>query len=270
MSNTPAVDAGVVTAMLGRRFPPPAYAFLADVGDATGANVRRRADGLAVSLWPSRGVDFIGFEVKVSRQDWLNEMRNPRKAEAIGKFCKFWWLAVGDESIVHDGELPSGWGLLAVRGDKLFTIRDAPALEPQPPTVGFVAAVFRRFAEGMVPAGAIAEKVEQERQRLLDEGARASKYRMETAERHLRELAGEVRLFEDASGISIGSWNIGQIGKTVKLLLDHRQFEIIQNFVERAHQQAQQQEARLAEVLAEMQQAAEAMPPQSPLLKETT
>lgn len=76
----------------------------------------RRIDLLAVGLWRSTGHHVHGVELKVSRGDWLKELRQPQKAEAAILACDFWWLAVGDSTIVRDGELPPGWGLLVPSG----------------------------------------------------------------------------------------------------------------------------------------------------------
>lgn len=73
----------------------------------------RTADALVVDLWPSSGHVIHGFEVKVSRSDWLTELKDPEKAEAFKPFCDYWWLVVPDAAIVRD-DLPAGWGLLAL------------------------------------------------------------------------------------------------------------------------------------------------------------
>lgn len=72
----------------------------------------RRIDYLALSLWDSRGRSIDGHEIKVSRADWLSELAKPSKAEAWWPVCHRWWLVVPHESIVQEGELPDGWGLM--------------------------------------------------------------------------------------------------------------------------------------------------------------
>ncbi|AUG29422.1 MULTISPECIES: hypothetical protein [Microbacterium] len=59
-----------------------------------------------------------GFEVKVSRSDWLTELRDPEKAEAWARYCHYFWLVAADRSIVRD-DLPDGWGLLVPHGTSL-------------------------------------------------------------------------------------------------------------------------------------------------------
>jgi hypothetical protein len=65
------------------------------------------------------GYPVHGHEVKVSRSDWLIELKSPDKADAFGRYCDYRWLVVPDQAIVHDGELPAGWGLLVVRSGQL-------------------------------------------------------------------------------------------------------------------------------------------------------
>ena len=60
-----------LTDALKARFCLPAWAFFPAVRNAAGFDANRTADGIAMSLWPSRGLEVYGFEIKVSRGDWL-------------------------------------------------------------------------------------------------------------------------------------------------------------------------------------------------------
>lgn len=72
----------------------------------------RRADLVAISVWASRGRAVDVHEIKISRSDWLTELRKPGKAEAWWPHSTRFWLVVPDVAIVKDGELPDGWGLM--------------------------------------------------------------------------------------------------------------------------------------------------------------
>lgn len=71
-------------------------------------------------------------EVKVSRSDWLAELRRPEKSEAFTEFAHYRWLVVSDAKIVAPGELPDGWGLLVQAGARLRAKVAAPRHEPAP------------------------------------------------------------------------------------------------------------------------------------------
>lgn len=140
-----------VLALLAKRYCAPEYAFIPQVRNATGLNSSvRTADAIAMGLWPSRGMEVQGFEVKVNRGDFLDEIRAPEKAEEIARFVDRWWLVVPDEKIIGDGELPSGWGLLVVRGDKIACAREAPKLNAAPLDRVFIAALLRSVATKLV------------------------------------------------------------------------------------------------------------------------
>ena len=99
-------------------------------GFAMGSDRLRIADAIAVDCWQSKGMEIHGQEVKVSRSDWLTELRDPDKAEAFRPYVDRWWLVVPDRSIVRD-DLPSGWGLMvATVGGGTRIVKRAPRLSP--------------------------------------------------------------------------------------------------------------------------------------------
>lgn len=112
-------------------------------GGYWGTGPLRTADAMVVDLWPSTDNAIHGFEVKVSRSDWLTELKDPEKAEAFRPYVHHWWLVVPDATIVRD-DLPTGWGLLALGADgKLRQRVRAPLLKPEPMTPGMTAALLR-------------------------------------------------------------------------------------------------------------------------------
>ena len=107
----------------------------------------RTADFVAQDTWEAKGLLLHGHEVKVSRSDWLHELAQPDKAEAIKRFCDRWWLVVPDVRIVRD-DLPADWGLLALDSDGRLRIkRRAPQLTPEPLPATFRASLMRSVAK---------------------------------------------------------------------------------------------------------------------------
>lgn len=220
---------------LRRRYPPKAFALLTQVSNATGGRRTRIADALAMGLWPSRGLEMHGFEIKVSRQDWVAELKNPAKADTFAKFCHRWWLIAGDDTIVRAGELPPNWGLLVFRPRGLVCDKDAPLLAPQPPTWDFLAAILRRVQESHIQKGDIAKLLRDEREE-ADE--RARRLHGEKGER-LEKLIED---FEKASGVRLNKWghDAANVGEAVYLILENR------DLIRRAHFDKLREEARAA------------------------
>ena len=122
------------------------YAVAAQVRSHAGFDARRTADYVAMDLWPSKGLLLHGHEIKVSRSDWLTELKHPEKAAEFIPYMNCWWLVVSDRSIVRDGELPEGWGLMAMSGPCLRIVKQAKRLEAKPLTATRVAALLRAVA----------------------------------------------------------------------------------------------------------------------------
>lgn len=106
-----------------------------------GYQSKRIADFIAADKYPGMpygtNLALHGHEVKVSRSDWLTELRDPTKAEAFKRYMHHWWLVVSDASIVKPGELPEGWGLMVKSGDVLRAKVKAPRLTPEPLPIDF-------------------------------------------------------------------------------------------------------------------------------------
>lgn len=108
------------------------------VRSTQGYGTVRVADFVAVDKWSSSQA-IHGHEIKVTRSDWLTELRDLTKSEAIKRYCNYWWLVVPHASIVKPGELPADWGLIVTAGDGLRVRTHAPELTPLPLTLDFVA-----------------------------------------------------------------------------------------------------------------------------------
>lgn len=166
------INADAIRTALKKRFPPLSHALMFEVAPATGGGTRY-ADAVAVGLWSSHGHMIQGIEIKVSRADFLHEMKQPEKSEPVMRYCGRWWLAC-PKGMVKPEELPPTWGMLELTDAGVLTPKvKAPILKPQPPTLAFFASLCRRRA-GMDEAmsnTAIKEQVDRivaEHKRRLD------------------------------------------------------------------------------------------------------
>lgn len=116
-----AITASALCGELVSRYPRPEWHVETEVTLAG-----RRLDVVAFNLWGARSYRTVGFEIKVSRGDWMRELADFRKQDE--------WLAVVDEffivapgGLVKPEELPQGWGLLELRGSRMF-VKAHPAV----------------------------------------------------------------------------------------------------------------------------------------------
>ncbi|MGL4241670.1 MAG: hypothetical protein ACRCTI_11210 [Beijerinckiaceae bacterium] len=143
MSRTPAsrrIENALVTRL------EPQHITLFEVGDAVGGRARRFADAIGVYNWTTPSPHFVGFEIKISRGDWLRELRDPSKADAFLPYCKTWCLAAMP-GVANKEELPPSWGLLELHGEKLVTKVRPPVLAPQSPPWPLIQMLIRRAHE---------------------------------------------------------------------------------------------------------------------------
>ena len=153
---------------LEKRFAPPEWVLLPHVSNGTGSSISRYLDGVALNIWASRGLEIHGFEIKVSRGDWLNELKNPEKAETMTRLVDRFWIVAGDRKLVKLEELPKQWGLLVPRGGGWETRRYPEDTKPgkswdRMVTRAFMAAFVRRAVEGFIPRGQYQRQITIER-----------------------------------------------------------------------------------------------------------
>lgn len=206
---------------LHTKYPQGAYALFEQVGNSTGSLTRRHADAIVISLWPSRGLEVYGFEIKVSNNDWRRELKNPKKAEEMQKYCHRWWV-VSANAAVPVADIPPNWGLMEYRQGKFFVAKEAPLLEPVV-DMGFVAALLRRAHDGM---HLLITKARQEG-RLLGEQTGPDEHaaKLSRVRADLDKLKRSLDRFEETSGIRIDQWNGERVGKAFYKYLSFRTVE---------------------------------------------
>lgn len=204
------------------------WAFITQVRSTTGyASTVRTADAMAMGLWPSSGLRLIGFELKVSRSDWLHELKQPDKAEEIKQFCDEWYLVVPDPSIVKDGELPEGWGLMTAtgRGHTVKVKKKAVQLEPIDVDRAFLASIFRNITEKNMPLDRHVQILNEQ----LDDQKRWIERENQQKFDKADEAQRQIKEFEGATGIPFTSWNDPEhveLAKVVKSALGGKYDEV--------------------------------------------
>jgi hypothetical protein len=162
------------------RFQPPDWLMAFEVQVPRPEGGLRFADAVAYDLRKGVGSALHGFEIKVSRGDWLNELRKPTKHLPARALTDHWWIVSGDRAHVHPGELPAGVGLMAPGPKGLQVLVPAtrnPLAVPGVLDRDLVAAMLRRL-DVLEPRAYWEGKILRSRQEGYREG-RNSKVRIE-------------------------------------------------------------------------------------------
>ena len=175
------------------------------------------ADAVAMNTWRSRGYAVHGFELKISRGDWLRELKNPGKAEPVFRYCDRWYL-VSEPNVVKPGELPATWGHLERRGGSLHVATEAPKLQPEVVSREFFASMMRRAHSDLISLAdrrhrdaleALRRQHREDTDRRIAEGIARG-----TGE--LEALRGQIAKFTEETGLSFERYS-GPPAATIKL-----------------------------------------------------
>lgn len=208
-----------VRAALRSRFSGQEWAIFFEVADGTGTRKNRSADAVAMNLWPSRGLELHGFEIKVSRSDWLSELKNPAKSEPVQRYCDRWWI-VCPADIIKPGELPPTWGHYEVSPSGQITQKAAaPKLESVPATRDFMAALMRRV--GSVDEGEIEALVSKRVEALRAGDEKRIEREIDARTHKAVQVLDSMAELSDLTGIDLTKWNPNkEIAAAIKMVLE--------------------------------------------------
>ena len=222
----PKITAESIRTSMLKRWCAPEWAIMWEVGNATGGRATNFADAVMMSLWPSRGLELHGVEIKVSRADYLREREKPQKAEAVGAFCDRWWIHAAPGVIDDTSLLPPAWGLRVYDGKAWRTEREAERTEAAPMSRAFLAALLRR-ADSM-HAMFVAEATREAREEASRIVAEAREGITRTVEERVKQRAGaytaaleNYEKFETAFGLKLADrWgtDFAKLGRAAKAL----------------------------------------------------
>lgn len=186
------------------------WVLIFEARDGAGYNGRGGScDLVAINTWPSRGLEVVGHEVKVSRSDFMKELEDPEKSQAFMRFCDKWWLVVPKpwRSVVKEtGEVPVGWGLLEVdvEGGRTRQVVAPKRLDrevlPWSLVVAWMAGVDRASKRRLKRD--IASMRDGIRAELLDEFEATVSSRVESRVRRMEEArARDLEMFEEMTAL---------------------------------------------------------------------
>ncbi len=130
------------------------WAFFTELRAGTGYKSRgkkydpqKRFDAWAINLYPSKGHLTIAYEVKVSRSDFLHEIKNPDKRK-MAMSCSNEYYFVTPVGLVKPEEIPEGLGLIEVKEDLTSKVKiKASYRDIATPSWNFLASIARRISK---------------------------------------------------------------------------------------------------------------------------
>ncbi len=212
---TPALES-----LLREKYPRDKYALIFDVPDAVSMDQKRRIDALAFGCWASLGRSLEGFELKVSRSDWLRELKNVNKADPFVALCDRFWLVTADSKIAKLDEIPACWGWMAATKGGLRVQRPASKLpgcgEAFPRS--FVIGVMRRLQDDLIGSPDVRTYIDGKIKEATQSVEQRIKWATQRATDELRRNHDAIKEFEEASGIAFKNWGMGNVGALVRQL----------------------------------------------------
>lgn len=209
MSETEKVTAPDIRHALVKTYAPPSHRVFFEVSNDTGHKAKRWIDAVAIGIWPSTGHEIIGIEIKVSRSDWLRELKEPAKAQELMRFCTRWYLAC-PAGLVKPDELPATWGMMTLtKGGLMRDVVKAKLLSPEPLTVGFMSACLRNSnAVDMELISRMVEERVSAREKSFEETIeREVKRRQQDVAQRTKEAEKVAAVVKAITGQEIRSWS---------------------------------------------------------------
>jgi hypothetical protein len=213
--------AAELDSLIRKRYAKDGWVYASEVCNTTGFDATRRADGIGMGIWPSTGMKIDGFEIKVSRSDWLKELDDIEKADTFIKYCHFWWI-VSPDGIIRPSELPMGWGHMipTSNGSKVRVRVRAAENASAELDYPFLASFLRKALAANAPDQNMVRRIQNDS---YDRGYQAARRQYDKKAddifmRKVGELHQKITDFENFSGISLDtrSQRIRGIGEAFK------------------------------------------------------
>jgi hypothetical protein len=122
-------------------------------GTSFGASNEKRIDFWVINCYESKGRTKLAYEIKVSRGDFLQELKDRYKRRRAFLFSNYFYFIM-PEDIYKDDDIPFDCGLKLVKPNgRIITKIGAPYHETCFPTWSFVASIMRTLRGGAFRQG---------------------------------------------------------------------------------------------------------------------
>jgi len=135
-------SAEVLRGLAARHRLEDGWIFIPEAQVPSGGHV----DALAMNCYAYRKWPLVGYEIKVSRSDFMAELRNPAKTARSAAFCSSFYFAC-PTGLVQAKEVPDPYGLMVVHPNGKTRIVKQSRLERPEPTWALLGLLMRRLAQ---------------------------------------------------------------------------------------------------------------------------
>lgn len=197
----------------------PRYVAAFQVCNGAGFAWGRKLDAVVLDTWPSGGHFIHGLEVKCSAGDLRRELQDTTKSADFLPLLDHFSI-VAPAGMVKMEMLPASWGLYCPDGNGGLRAKRKPLMlhdGTQTETVrrSFMAA----FARALVDRTDVRTVREEAYQRGHTAGLAAGQINLDRETDARKSLETAVAGFESESGVRIGRYDHGEVGKAVAFVL---------------------------------------------------
>lgn len=201
------ISTAMIDKAIHERYQEPNWVLGFEVGNSTGAELKRHADAIAMNQYPSRSFETIGMEVKISKGDLRRELEDAGKCDELYKYVNEWYLVVPKG--LTDGEIiPPNWGIMEYH-EKTGRLRIKKPAEWHEAVVdkGFMIAFIR----------GLGRNDEYTKQQAFKDAYEKVRYQEARAQKELETLQASLEKIRKATGIDLTEWNADRYIKIIQV-----------------------------------------------------
>lgn len=189
---------------LKNQYCQPEWILGFEVPNATGGLSKRRADAVAMNLFPSKNYEIRGFEIKVSKSDLKRDLDNGSKSNEVAKYCDYWFL-VTPKGLVKDELLPATWGVIEFDGQKLRQKVKPQRIEKVPMSASFAAALMQTQSRNIWQEinATIKTRVQEATQDKLQSERQGWEQRNISLKRDYDEIMARIGIIKEETGLDL-------------------------------------------------------------------
>lgn len=196
----------------------PRFVMAVQVHNGAGFRYSRKIDAIVLDTWPSKGITLHGLEMKISKSDFRRELKNPQKHREFEPYLDRFSI-VAAPGVVSLDVLPAKWGAYVLKDDgTLHTLR-APLPLHDDPKPHVSRGIFAAFCRALVTRSLSDEAIKAAYDRGLALGKERAEGTINGFKKQAEEAQEAIDEFEEKSGVGVRSYNAGQIGEAVKVVM---------------------------------------------------